>query len=244
MSHHDVVRSILLMLLAPLVACAEAWGYDVGNGPDRWADLDPAYAMARSGRRQSPVDISPPTGTGGESVVFSYGRGDLVIRRESLMLSCDVVGGAAVRTGDEVRRLTGFHFHSPGEHTIGGQPADIEMHLLHEGDDDRLTVVAVLIDGGRPPSFIGDIVSLASVHADDGSVLDDVDLTRLLPADPSSQWRYEGSRTFPPCTEDVDWVVLQNRLAVSNGQLEALRSTYVGNVRPTQPLNGRTIVST
>jgi len=177
-------------------------------------------------------------------VTFSYGTVDLTIRLEPLMLSCDVAGDAVVDAAVGVRRLIGFHFHSPGEHTIEGRPADVEMHLLHAGDDERLTVVAVLIDGGGPPSTVGDILSRASDPDQDGASIDEFDLTSLLPGDPSSQWRYEGSRTFPPCTEDVDWVVLKDRLAVSNGQLAALRSVYLGNVRPVQPLNGRTVAST
>jgi carbonic anhydrase len=242
MSHHGamITRHAVLAVLT----LAEMWGYGPDDGPERWADLDPGFGLASTGRRQSPVDIRTPVGPTAAPVSFAYGRGDLTLHREELFLSFTVSGDALVRSTDFERRLVGFHFHSPGEHTVDGRAAAIEMHLLHEGDDDRLTVVAVLIDGAGAPSFIGDLVSMAPNPGADGTIIPDVDLAALLPADPSGQWRYDGSRTFPPCTEDVDWVVLRDRRTVTPSQLGSLRSTYVGNVRPVQPLNGRTITST
>jgi len=33
------------------------WGYDGAEGPSHWAELNPEFAMCRSGHHQSPVDI-------------------------------------------------------------------------------------------------------------------------------------------------------------------------------------------
>ena len=64
--------------------------------------------------------------------------------------------------------------------------------------------------------------------------------TDLLPPSFAS-FRYSGSLTTPPCSEDVSWFVLQTPIEASNEQIEHFRKIYYGNNRPTQPLNDRTV---
>jgi carbonic anhydrase len=58
-----------------------------------------------------------------------------------------------------------------------------------------------------------------------------------------ASFRYSGSLTTPPCTEQVDWIVLQTPIQASKAQVAALQKVMCGNNRPTQPLNGRTITA-
>ena len=76
-----------------------------------------------------------------------------------------------------------------------------------------------------------------------------VDAAALLPARRKS-FRYRGSLTTPPCSEEVTWVVMAEPVRVSPGQLRELRqaleqlrfaSRTGSNNRPTQPLNGRRV---
>jgi len=50
---------------------------------------------------------------------------------------------------------------------------------------------------------------------------------------------YIGSLTTPPCTENVEWFVLQTPATASRAQIEAFSSRLGHNNRPVQPLNGR-----
>ncbi len=37
-----------------------AWSYEGATGPSHWGDLSPEYAKAKTGKQQSPIDISRP----------------------------------------------------------------------------------------------------------------------------------------------------------------------------------------
>jgi carbonic anhydrase len=67
-----------------------------------------------------------------------------------------------------------------------------------------------------------------------------VNAAHLLPANLAS-YRYSGSLTTPPCSEDVSWFVLQEPIEASAEQIAAFRELIHANNRPTQPLNGRKI---
>ena len=69
-----------------------------------------------------------------------------------------------------------------------------------------------------------------------------VNVDDLLPAERTS-WRFDGSLTTPPCSEGVKWVVMTAPVQLSAGQVAAFRTVIDNNNRPTQPLNGRTIVT-
>jgi len=54
-----------IALLALLCSCATGreahegahWSYEGDTGPEHWAELDPAYALAANGKSQSPIDL-------------------------------------------------------------------------------------------------------------------------------------------------------------------------------------------
>jgi carbonic anhydrase len=81
----------------------------------------------------------------------------------------------------------------------------------------------------------------SEVHLDgEFNVLD------ILPVDLSA-YRYDGSLTTPPCTEGVNWLVVQEPITMSAEQIvlfqSALRASCCEfNNRPTQPLNGREVL--
>merc|ERR1712152_9811 len=62
--------------------------------------------------------------------------------------------------------------------------------------------------------------------ADDASVvIDNLDLSRLIPSDigTAGYYAYEGSLTTPPCTNIVRWHVMNARAKISEGQMEKFR---------------------
>ena len=69
-----------------------------------------------------------------------------------------------------------------------------------------------------------------------------VDVDALVPKARTS-YRYEGSLTTPPCSEGVKWIVMTTAIQLSPAQIAAFTQLVAKNNRPTQPLNGRTVVT-
>jgi len=220
---------------------AAEWGYDGDSGPEHWGNLSPDYVLAVKGQQQSPIDITGAVSEDLCAIEFEYHpskidlvyNGHTVEEIEDKHSSINVEGKRFV--------LQQFHFHAPSEHTIDGRHASMEMHLVHKSDDGKIAVVGVLIDTGADnPAF--DAVWDYLPSADNRERIESatVDAANLLPVD-RSYYRYMGSFTTPPCTQDVLWMVLKTPVELSAGQIEKFRSVISGNNRPTQPLNDRTI---
>jgi carbonic anhydrase len=70
-----------------------------------------------------------------------------------------------------------------------------------------------------------------------------IDATELLPKD-RGYFTYLGSLTTPPCTEIVTWYILKAPTQLSSEQVQTFKKYYSNNIRPVQPLDGRTIQQT
>ena len=68
----------------------------------------------------------------------------------------------------------------------------------------------------------------------------EVDLPAILPKD-RTHFAYSGSFTTPPCSEEVQWIVLRSEDPVSKPEVDAFKAKYAKNARPVQPLKGRTV---
>lgn len=76
--------------------------------------------------------------------------------------------GNFVTFKDRRFELQQFHFHSPSEHTVGGKYFPMEVHLVHQDQNDNYLVVGLLFEEGARneimdmlPSFAG---SGAKIH--------------------------------------------------------------------------------
>ncbi|XP_066256204.1 carbonic anhydrase 7-like [Euwallacea similis] len=74
-------------------------------------------------------------------------------------------------------------------------------------------------------------------------------LKLLAPVFPKNYFFYEGSLTFPPCTEGVKWIVQPEPLLISSRQVSQFRKLkalncvpIISNLRPVQMLNGREVL--
>ena len=68
-----------------------------------------------------------------------------------------------------------------------------------------------------------------------------IDPTAILPAN-RVYFAYAGSLTTPGCDEPVQWLVLQQPVAIAAEQIESFTRLYPDNHRPVQPLGRRSIV--
>jgi carbonic anhydrase len=228
------------------------WTYSGEDGPENWASLSPVYAACGQGRSQSPVDLGVSVTHGKVNMELNYKTTSLNIAHNELVddiidnghtIQITAQPGSILKLGDKVYHLKQLHFHTPSEHTLDGKHLLMEMHMVHQSDDGKLAVVGVLIEEGAEnrniakiipylPNAPGETKHLADVH---------IELNLQIPANREA-YHYIGSLTTPPCSENVEWLVLKQKLKFSAAQIQAFSSRIHNNSRPVQPLNDRKIV--
>ncbi len=230
----------------------------------------PGRSEGAAGERQSPIDIDPralAVVDGLPPLRFEYSS-DATLEKVEItpagapgdrfgtVLVTVAEGAGRVRVAGSGYRLLQFHWHAPGEHQLGGEGYPIELHLVHQKpgakDLDDLLVVGVWMEIGETHAELEKVFRILPGFGTTGRVggpLSSFDLASLLPERLSS-FRYPGSLTTPSAPgqtifpETVDWVVLNETLAISDRQLQAFRALFPdGNCRGVQPLCGRTVLT-
>eukprot|EP00118_Oscarella_pearsei_P024537 m.306267 g.306267 ORF g.306267 m.306267 type:complete len:323 (+) comp41103_c0_seq1:108-1076(+) len=150
------------------------------------------------------------------------------------------------------------------EHTVDGKQFPAELHFVHYNmkygniseageKDDGLAVIGVFLEIGTQPNPEIEELDFSTLrYKDQSHNVDTLFLNNLLPCT-RDYYSYAGSLTTPPCSENVQWVVMQRPIAVTASQLWELRRTYAdesdeadptpmqNNYRQFQPLNGRKV---
>ena len=218
------------------------WGYGAHDGPAVWGELSQEYALCAVGRHQSPIDLRNATPAPSPGLVFRYRPMPVAIVHNGHTVEVASTNENWIEVEGARYELIQFHFHTPGEHTIAGQSFDMELHLVHRNDEGALAVVGVLVHrGGEHPVL--DALARVLPNPGESHTLADLEIaaSELLPATPRS-FRYEGSLTTPPCSEGVQWFVLETPVEVSGAGLAAFEAALGKNSRPVQPLNGRELL--
>jgi carbonic anhydrase len=222
---------------------AHEWGYGGSEGPAHWGELSPEFAACKTGRRQSPVDIADARSADLPAIQFEYKPGALHIVNNGHTIEINSAPGSFIRIGDKRYDLRQFHFHHPSEETIKGKRFPMEVHLVHSDADGHLAVVSVLLEEGSANPLIETLWGFAPKTAGPEKIHDNlrIDSADLLPTN-RSYFTFAGSLTTPPCTEGVRWFVLKTPVTISNSQMVTFAEIYPYDERPTQSLNGRTVL--
>ncbi|KAL7264784.1 hypothetical protein ACSBR1_002689 [Camellia fascicularis] len=106
--------------------------------------------------------------------------------------------------------LRQMHWHSPSEHKINGVTFDAELHLVHNTSDGSFTVIAILYKIGDADPIIakiqGNLAELGKeVFTDEDQIAVGTYNTWKLRRNTRKYYRFVGSLTTPPCTENVTW---------------------------------------
>ncbi|WP_431273878.1 carbonic anhydrase [Variovorax ureilyticus] len=220
------------------------WSYGSGKGPKEWAALSEENRLCGAGHQQSPIDLQErkASSMADQDAAIHFGKvaGKMVNNGHTLQV--DVSDGAqhtiAFKGADY--QLAQFHFHTPSEHHFDGKSFPMEMHLVSKDSGGRITVVGVFIKAGKQNEVLAPL--FANLPGSEGASHDvEVDLAALMP--PSHKaFVYSGSLTTPPCSESVNWVVLEQPIEMSSKQIRAFQKLFRDNHRPVQSINGRKVV--
>ena len=149
-------------------------------------------------------------------------------------------------------KILNIHFHLNSEHTINGKNYDMEMHIVHENtnteDKDNLhMVIAYIFEIDDDDDDEEEKTFLDSIGFNTGEEVKNVNVKDIVKKE--DVYYYKGSLTTPPCTEDVNWVVIEDIKKMSKNQFDKfeeyvnkLNKNYSkGNNRKTFELNGRKV---
>ncbi|ARO15451.1 carbonic anhydrase [Ketogulonicigenium robustum] len=243
-------RAITATLLASVALSAHAegahWGYTGEGSPDHWAELSPEYEACGSGSTQSPIDINDQTAIPAVLPALAFGYTpfplELVNNGHSVQVSGAADNGFAV--DDHSFELVQFHFHAPSEYQLNGVTYPLELHLVHKREDGALAVIGIMFEEGAENPALANVFAHIPSQIGTPEAFSDalVNVNELLPED-QLYYRLMGSLTTPPCSEGVNWYVMEHPLTASAAQIEAFAHLFPeGDARPLQASNNRLVV--
>ena len=223
------------------------WAYEGALGPTHWGEEDPRAASCQIGDEQSPIDIHPSRLMQVDwltPITLKYKADkdvELVNNGHTFQVNYDQ-GSRMTFLGKEYE-LVQFHWHTPSEHTINGQPAAMELHLVHATPDSfkRLAVLGILItEGADNPTMAKFWSQIPEKEGPPAKTKIEVNATDLIPKN-TRYYNYDGSLTTPPCSQGVQWILLKDPITASRAQIEKFRGLFHENARPVQPIKDRFI---
>ncbi|KAF8535909.1 alpha carbonic anhydrase [Trichophaea hybrida] len=256
----SALLGLFLLLTLPFVHCDGKnpdWHYSGPSGPLNWHLLkpdstpdSPSWAACHIGHRQSPIDLTGAYNKpshGAEDyyymrIEYPAHSGKFAMKNNGHTMEFSPYPDPhlkyKLKTYNQEEKhetnwtLVNFHFHTPGEHLAYGRGFPMELHFVHqdENDSNRKVVLGLLIDiadcdeplhDGTTRSFLKYFCAeqhateknqcrlLPFTQSKDIGQKDDIENIPLghLNGWYSNRWFYFGSLTTPPCSENVGWYV-------------------------------------
>nr|XP_043610520.1 alpha carbonic anhydrase 7-like [Erigeron canadensis] len=252
----SIFIALFIIYLVPFATSQEVddeheFTYDVNspNGPLHWGEIHSEWSMCNQGDLQSPIDLSHKrvqitSQLGRLNRDYKSANSTLINRGHDMMLKW--IGGAGhIRINETEYQLNQLHWHAPSEHTINGRRFNLELHLVHQSTDGKIAVIGIMYKIGRPDSLLSMMEPHFKASASTKGVETSVGILdpRQIKIGSRKYYRYMGSLTTPPCTQNVIWTIVKKVRTASREQLHTIREAVHDdaevNARPIQPLNNR-----
>ncbi len=217
------------------------WAYTGENNPSNWSHIKEEY-MACAGNSQSPINIQTSDAKSAQihELKLDYNDSKVDILNNGHTEEFVVSEGNSVNFDGKEYELKQFHMHTLSEHTVNGKHFPLEVHFVNKSKDNHYLVISILVQEGDESKFLSHYLKrfpeTEGEYKGDGSF----NIQDVLP-NMEHYFHYKGSFTTPPCTEEVDWVVLKEHTTASKKQLKRLHDLMHDNYRPIQALNHRVI---
>ena len=242
-----IVPMILFFLGAcdlqqPVVNHVE-WNYDGVVSPEHWAELSSDFLECAEGHFQSPIDLetSEVHLASKYKIKFAYHDSEVDIVNNGHTVQANVEENNLLLINDQSYVLKQVHFHAPAEHQIDGLIYPMEMHMVHMTTDQKIAVVGCFIKEGKENIPLNTLwKSMPRQRQEHEHPSQSCDLIHFLPED-HKMIHYKGSLTTPPCSEGVDWYVMETPISLSKAQINVFKELYDHNNRPIQNREGRAL---
>jgi len=230
------------------------WGYSGDVAPSQWSELDKKFHTCSEGKQQSPIDvltfddvILPQLDlrykSGAKSIAKHTETGHTLELNNGHTVEVELSDGNIFMIDEVDYHLKQFHFHTPSENHVKGISYPMEAHFVHATKEGKLAVIAVMFEEGKENPTLTKILSGFPLEHNKESELDfnANDLVAMMPEN-KTYYKFMGSLTTPPCTEQVKWFVLKTPLEASKTQIEKMHKEIgMNNNRPIQATNDRNI---
>jgi carbonic anhydrase len=207
--------------------------------PANWGGLEPRFRVCELGVEQSPIDLKGATRAELGQVRPYFQPMRMRVLNNGHTVQVNAEPGSYSEIAGSRYELLQFHFHHPSEHTLNGETFPLEVHFVHRGEQGQLAVLGVFFRQGNTNLELAKVFD--SMPADETPERETgvtLDPERLLP--PSrAYYRYMGSLTTPPCSQNVLWTVFRDPIEASREQVQQFSQIFPLNARPIQPLNAR-----
>lgn len=216
------------------------WSYKGETGPLHWGDLKSEYEGCKTGKSQTPINLTDAYKSQLGKLKYSYSDQSLSILNNGHTVQINFKPGGSLIIDELKFELLQYYFHTPSEHVVNGKHYPMEMHLVHMNTNKELGVMGLFfIEGNKN-------IELQKILDNAPKKINAEKLVSSVTVNPSAffpykmdYYHYFGSLTTPPCTEGVSWIVLKNQVEASKEQIEKMESILGENARPVQSLNKR-----
>ncbi|NQE32939.1 carbonic anhydrase [Microcoleus asticus] len=214
------------------------WGYIGESGVEKWGNLSPEFQVCKTGIQQSPIDLHRAIAAQLSPIEIDYRESPLRIVNNGHTIQVNYEPGSSIKLDGQIFNLVQFHFHDPSEHTIDNKPFDMELHLVHRSEAGALAVIGVLLKQGQHNAALQPIGDAFPNRNEPEQVVKTVKVNaeQFLPKD-RKVYRYFSSLTTPPCSQGVNWIVMQQPIEISQNQIQRFPKLISIDARPVQPLN-------
>jgi len=222
---------------------AKHWGYTADVGPSHWSELNKQYHMCSEGKSQSPINIIASSDIDLPTLALNYTTNSTSVIDNGHTVQVNIAGGSTFTIGTDTYELKQFHFHTPSENNINSKSFPLEAHFVHATADGKLAVVAVMFEEGEANPILSKIWGNFPLKTGKKTEfkLTANDVNALLPTD-KDYYKFTGSLTTPPCSEQVKWHVIKKPQTISKAQVKQFFDIYGHtNNRPVQDTNKRVI---
>lgn len=247
----------------PPVKFGKSW-YDYRVRGEDWV-----LGQCGSRKRQSPIDLPATAPPSAADLFASYEliTTSLIVQNNGHAIAADLSnrGFGGLTLDDNEFALQSITFHARSEHSLQGKRFPVEVHLMHKRyDGDARAIVAFLVESRTSPRpqlekvpGVGDAPADAQLAIFDDALPSVMNVSTASPTElrplnlnawfTGAFYKYEGSLTAPPCTENVVWFVRQKPLLASNAQVKGIFETIfemthdLGNARAVLPVMGREV---
>jgi len=220
------------------------WGYTADVAPSHWSELNEKFKMCSEGKSQSPIDIIASSDIDLPSLDLNYKTKSANVIDNGHTVQVNIEKGSTFTIDKDIYELKQFHFHTPSENNINHKSFPLEAHFVHATADGKLAVVAIMFEEAKSSNaVISKIWSKFPLKEGEKTelTLSTEEINALMPSD-KDYYKFTGSLTTPPCSEEVKWHVIKKPLTISKVQVKQFFDIYGhSNNRPIQETNKRSI---